>query len=136
MDLLAELERVAEAFGPPFEEARARLESLPPSERREVVALFGALALDVADRQRENRQRAAFAASSAEAIREAQERERAAGRPVDPAMTLGDALENPRAVAPGSNWRHPAPYEGRMNPDAMPRIRPALERSPRTLPSH
>lgn len=91
-DALDALERSSEAFGPPFEEARTRLESLPPPNV-EVVALFGELALDVADRQREELQRAAFAASAAEAIREAQERERAAGRPVDPDMTLGDALE-------------------------------------------
>ena len=49
----------------------------------------------MAERQRESRQRAALAASAAEAIREAQERERAAGRPVDPDTTLGDALEIP-----------------------------------------
>ena len=92
-DVLDALERSSEAFGPPFEEARARLESLPPSERREVVALFGALAPDVADRQQKEVQSGAFAASAAEAIRKAQERERAAGRPVDPNITLGDALE-------------------------------------------
>ena len=33
-----------------------------------------------------------MAVGAAEAIREAQERERVAGRPVDPDMTVGDAL--------------------------------------------
>ena len=60
---------------------------------KEIVAVFGAMALDMAERQRENRQRAALAASAAEIVQEARERERAAGRPVDPGMTLGDALE-------------------------------------------
>ena len=92
-EVLDELERCSEAFEPPSEEVLARIEALPPSERKEIVAVFGALALDVAERQRENRQRASFAASSAEAIQEAQEREKAAGRPVDPDMTLGGALE-------------------------------------------
>ena len=92
-ELLDELERSSEAFEPPSEKVRARIEALPPSEREELVAIFGAMALDMAERQRENRQRAALAASAAEAIREAQERQRAAGSLVDPDMTLGDALE-------------------------------------------
>ena len=92
-ELLAELERSAEVFEPPSEGVRARIEALPTSERKYVVAVFGEMALNMAERQSENRQRAALAASSAEAIREAQERERAARRPVDPNMTLGDALE-------------------------------------------
>jgi hypothetical protein len=36
---------------------------------------------------------AQVAASFMQIIQESQERERAAGRPVDPDMTLGDALE-------------------------------------------
>ena len=88
-ELLEELERASEAS----EEARARIEALPPSERKEIVAIFGAMALDVAERQRENILNVHLATSSAQIIREAQGRERAAGRPVDPDMTLGDALE-------------------------------------------
>lgn len=92
-EILAELVRSAEAFEPPSEGVRARIEALPPSERKHIVAIFGEMALNVAERQRENMRGAALAASAAEAIREAQERERAAGRPADPGMTLGDALE-------------------------------------------
>ena len=92
-EILDKLERSSEASEAPSQEVLSRLEVLPPSERKEIVAMFGAMAMDMAERQRENRQRAVFAASSAEAIREAQERQRAAGRPVDPDMTLGDALE-------------------------------------------
>ena len=92
-EVLGELERSFEAFEAPSEEVRARIEALPPSERKELVSIFGAMALDMADRQRENRQHAVLAASAAEIVREAQGRERAAGMPVDPDMTLGDALE-------------------------------------------
>lgn len=70
-----------------------RIRSLPPEEGEEVAAIFGVMAQGFAERQRENMRGAALAASAADAIREAQERERAAGRPVDPNMTLGDTLE-------------------------------------------
>lgn len=92
-EVLDELERSSGAFEAPSEEVLARIEALPASERKEIVTIFGEMALDMAERQRENRQRAVLAASAAEIVREAQERERAAGRPVDPDMTLGDALE-------------------------------------------
>ncbi len=92
-ELLAELERAADALVPPLEETLARAATLSPSDREEITAIFGAMAQEFAELQRENMRNAAFAASAAGAIREAQERERAAGRPVDPGMTLGDALE-------------------------------------------
>ena len=92
-ELLDELERSSEAFEAPSEEVRARIEALHPSERKELVSVFGAMAMDMAERQRENICNARLAASTVEIIREAQERERAAGRPVDLDMTLGDALE-------------------------------------------
>ena len=64
-EVLDELERSSKAFEAPSEEARARIEVLPPSERKEVVAIFGAVALDIAEKQRENRQRAVLATSTA-----------------------------------------------------------------------
>ena len=52
------------------------------------------MAQEFAQKQREASRNAATAASAHEAILEAQERERAAGRPADPDMTLAaDALE-------------------------------------------
>ena len=51
------------------------------------------MAPEMAARQRENIRDARLAASTAEIIREARERERTAGRPADPGTTLGDALE-------------------------------------------
>ena len=50
------------------------------------------MAQEFAERQRENMRGAALAQSAADAIREAQERGRAAGRP-GANMTVGDALE-------------------------------------------
>ena len=91
-ELLVELERAAEAFEPPPEETLFRVGSLPSSEREEVAAIFGTMAREFAEHQRENMQNAAFAATAADAIREAQERDRAAGRGVDPNTKLGDAL--------------------------------------------
>lgn len=92
-EFLAELERAADALEPPSEETMARADALPPSDREEIASIFGAMAQEAAERQRENMNNAAVAASAREAILEAQERERDAGRPVDPNMTLGDALE-------------------------------------------
>lgn len=92
-ELLAGLKRVADSLEPPSEETLARAATLPPSDREEIAAIFGAMAQEFAKRQRENMRNAAFAASAADVIREAQERQRAAGRPVNSYMTLGDALE-------------------------------------------
>lgn len=48
---------------------------------------------ELAERQRENMRGATLAMSAAEVIREAQEQERAAGKPTDPNMTLGNVLQ-------------------------------------------
>lgn len=78
---------------PPSEEVLARVDNLPPSDREEIAAIFGAIAQSFAERQREAMHSAVFALTAVDVIRESQERERAAGRPVDPNVTLGDALE-------------------------------------------
>ncbi len=70
-----------------------RIQTLPPKDGEEIAAIVGAMAQDFEERRRENLRNARLAMSAAEAIREAQERQRAAGKPVDPDMTLGDALE-------------------------------------------
>ena len=93
-DLLREIERSLQGAefpdpGPYIE----RIQALPPKDGEEIAAIVGAMAQEFAERQRENMRGAAFAQSAADAIREAKERERAAGMPVDTSMTLGDALE-------------------------------------------
>ncbi len=92
-DLLAELERLEATLEPPSEEMLGRIATLAPEERAEIAAFFGGKAQEIAARQREYLQGAAQAASLLDVLREAEERERAAGRAVDPNMTVGDALK-------------------------------------------
>lgn len=92
-ELLVELERLEDTLEPPSEEMLGRIAILPPSDRAEIVASFSAMSQEFAVRQQENIRGAAQTASFKEIILEAQERERAAGRAVDPNMTVGDALE-------------------------------------------
>lgn len=92
-EVLDELERLEEALEPPSEKMLARIARLPSSDRAEIAAIFGGMSEKLAKRQRENMQAAAQLASFEEAILEAQERQRAAGMPVDQNMIVGDALE-------------------------------------------
>lgn len=84
---------MSQPYPPDPAELVERIRALPPEEGEEVAAIFGVMAQGFAERQRENTRKAAQAASFKEIILEAQERERAAGRPVDPHTTVGDALE-------------------------------------------
>ena len=82
--ILDELERSSEALEPPYQEKLARVGALPPSQRKEIAAIFGGTAQEIAKRQRENTSAGAQLASFEGIVQEAQEREKVAGRPVDP----------------------------------------------------
>lgn len=92
-EMLDEMQRLEETLELPSDEMLGYIAALPPSDRAEISAIFGGMAQEYAKRQRENMRNAAQAASFKEIILEAQERERVAGRPVDPHMTVRDALE-------------------------------------------
>ena len=88
--LLEEIERMAGSSEPPSEEILARVSALPPSDQAELVSILG----ETVARGEEGHKRGAdLARSAAETVREAEERELAAGRPLNPHMTLREALE-------------------------------------------
>lgn len=49
-EALDELERSSKASEPPSEGVRARVKALLPAEREEVIAIFGAMAMEMAER--------------------------------------------------------------------------------------
>jgi DNA-binding PadR family transcriptional regulator len=89
-ELLEEVERMADSSEPPSEEILARVNALPPSDQAELVSILGGT---VARGEERHRRKEDLARSAAETIREAEEQELAAGRPANPHMTLGEALE-------------------------------------------
>ena len=90
-ELLVRLERLERVLGPSSDEMLGRIAVLHPSDRTEISAIFGGMAQEFAERQRENVSKAAQAASFMEITQEA--RERAAGKRMHPNMPVGDALE-------------------------------------------
>jgi hypothetical protein len=88
--LLEEIERMAGSSEPPSEEILARVSALPPSDQAELVSILGE---KVARGEEGHKRGADLARSAAETVREAEERELAAGRPLNPHMTLREALE-------------------------------------------
>jgi hypothetical protein len=84
--LLEEIERMAGSS----EEILARVSALPPSDQAELVSILGE---KVARGEEGHKRGADLARGAAETVREAEERELAAGRPLNPHMTLREALE-------------------------------------------
>ena len=99
-ELLAEIERGLDGPNPPdptpFIE---RIGALPPNDRAEIVAVVGGMGRGFGARASANQEQAAMMGEAAEIIGEAQERDRAAGLPVDENMTLGEAIEKLRGAS-------------------------------------
>ncbi len=99
-ELLAEIERALDGPNPPdpapFIE---RIGALPPNDRAEIVAVVGSMSREFGARAAANQEQAAMMGEAAEIIREAQERDRVAGLPVDENMTLGQAIEKLRGAS-------------------------------------
>ncbi len=93
-EMLVALERALdEPQGPDPEEFVRHVEALPPSDQVELEAIVSSVGSEAGAKAEEYREAEEAARQAAEIIREAQRRERAAGRPVDPNITLGDALK-------------------------------------------
>jgi hypothetical protein len=91
--LLEEIERAADSAEPLSGELLVRVNALSPSDQAELLSILGVRAHEAGVWEEEHIQPTDLARSAAETIREAQEHELAAGRPVKPHMTLREALE-------------------------------------------
>jgi hypothetical protein len=89
-ELLEEIEQMATSSEPLSEEILVRANALPPSDQAKLVSILGG---KLARGDEGYTRKEDLARSAAETIREAEEQELAAGRPVKPHMTLRDALE-------------------------------------------
>jgi hypothetical protein len=93
-ELLEEIERLADSYELLPKALLGRVSLLPPSEQAELVSILGGkLAREAEAREEEHGRTADLARSMAETIRAAEEQELAAGRKVNPHMTLREALE-------------------------------------------
>lgn len=99
-ELLAEIERALDGPNPPdptpFIE---RIGALPPNDRAEIVAVVGGMGREFGARAAASQEQVTMTGEAAEIIREAQERDRVAGLPVDENMTLGQAIEKLRGAS-------------------------------------
>jgi hypothetical protein len=91
--VLEVIERAADSSEPLSGEILARVNALPPSDQAELLSILGVRAHEAGVWEKEHIQPADLARSAAETIREAQEYELAAGRRVNPYLTLREALE-------------------------------------------
>lgn len=99
-ELLAEIERALEGPTPPDPASFIeRIGALPPNDRAEIVSVVGGMGREFGARAAANQEQVAMMGEAAEIIREAQERDRAAGLPVDENMTLGEAIEKLRGAS-------------------------------------
>jgi hypothetical protein len=89
-ELLEEIERMANTSEPLSEGILVRVNALPPSDQAELVSILGG---KLARGDEGYTRKEDLARSVAETVREAEEQELAAGRPVKPHMTLREALE-------------------------------------------
>ena len=88
-ELLEEIERLADSSEPLSRALLGRVSLLPPSDQAELVSMLCAKS----GREGEPRRKADLPRKAVETIRAAEEQELAAGRRVNPHMTLREALE-------------------------------------------